>query len=110
MAADKKKIPDFENTSPFDPVHTATGSEEQKSSSVEEKKSSSRVDKKKAGFYLASDLLERFDRAFYALKLEGVDVSNKSSFVETALRFALDDLEKKKDSRIRRILEGEAET
>lgn len=106
MVSDKKEMPDFENSNPFDPVHTATGGDG-KNSSIEEQKNSARTDKKKAGFYLASDLLERFDRTFYQLKLEGIDVGNKSSLVEKALLFALDDLDKKDGSRIRRMLEGD---
>ncbi|MDY6903735.1 MAG: hypothetical protein SWH61_03525 [Thermodesulfobacteriota bacterium] len=109
MMADKNNVPGFEDSSPFDPVRAATGGQNKKNSSVEESKNSSPKDKKKAGFYLSADLLERFDRAFYALKLEGVGVGNKSTLVEKALLFALDDLEKKEKSKVRRMLAGESE-
>jgi hypothetical protein len=51
-------------------------------------------EKQKAGFYLSKTTLTRFNRTFYALKLEGVSVLNKSALLEAALAFALDDIEK----------------
>lgn len=108
MIIDDGNAPSFEYVSPFDPVSAATGRQKKKkNSSVEESGNSVQKDKKKAGFYLSADLLERFDRAFYALKLEGVGVGNKSTLVEKALLFALNDLDKKDKSWIRKMLEGE---
>ncbi len=108
MTENKKKAPDFFEGGLLDPVSVATGSRrpEKKSSSVEEKKNSS-VDgnlKKKAGFYLSADLLERFSRTFYELKLEGLGIDNKSTLVEAALKLALDDIDKGGKSIIRKSL------
>ena len=50
--------------------------------------------KKKAGFYLSETLLQRFNRRFHQMKLEGVNIENKSALLELALTFALDDLDK----------------
>lgn len=51
------------------------------------------TDKKKAGFYLSHGLLERFDKIFYTLKIEGKEVDNKSVFVENLINYALNVLE-----------------
>ncbi len=107
MAHKKKKTPEFFDPGPFDPVSLATGHQhEQKTSSVEEKKKTSvSAAKKKAGFYLPAELLERFDRTFYALKLEGdVRIDNKSTLVEAAIKLALDDIDKGDKSVIRKML------
>ena len=56
--------------------------------------SKSAVPKKKAGFYFSEALLERFNRKFHRLKLDGVPVENKSMLAEMALGFALDDLDR----------------
>ena len=90
MVRHPKKPPDFFEPSPFDPVQSATGS-----GSAE-----SKTPKKKAGFYLSVDVLNRFERKFYELKLAGAPVGNKSSFLEAALNFALDDLDHNPHSRI----------
>lgn len=50
------------------------------------------TDKKKVGFYISLKLLERFDKTFYTLKIDG-RVDNKSAFVEKLLAYALDVLE-----------------
>jgi len=56
--------------------------------------------KRKAGFYLPDELLERFNTRFYELKLAGAAVGNKSALLEAALGYALDDLDRGADSRI----------
>jgi hypothetical protein len=56
--------------------------------------------KRKAGFYLPDELLERFNTRFYELKLAGAAVGNKSALLEAALGYALDDLDRGVDSRI----------
>jgi hypothetical protein len=110
MTPDKRKAPDFIEEDLFDPVSVATGNRRpgRTNSSVEEKKlSSSRGGaKKKAGFYLSSDLLERFSRTFYTLKLEGLRIENKSTLLEAALKLALDDIDRGGKSVIRKLLTG----
>jgi hypothetical protein len=56
--------------------------------------------KRKAGFYLSDELLERFNTRFYELKLAGAAVGNKSALLEAALAYALNDLDLGVDSRI----------
>ena len=56
--------------------------------------------KRKAGFYLPDELLERFNTRFYELKLAGTAVGNKSALLEAALGYALDDLDRGTESRI----------
>ena len=106
MGKSKKKVPDFFEKASLDPVTVATRGQRQTAdgSSVEEKKTSGKETKKKAGFYLAASLIERFDRKFYELKLEGVAISNKSQLLEAALNLALDDLNRGKKSAIRKML------
>ena len=60
--------------------------------------------KKKAGFYLSADVLDRFTRKFHELKLAGVAVENKSTLLELALSFALDDLDKGTRSKVLKTL------
>ncbi len=111
MAAVRKKTPDFFEENPFDPVNTATGSDrldERNNSSVEEgtvRKIKKVVDKKKAGFYISADLLNRFTRKFHELKLDGCAIENKSAFVEIALAYTLDDIDKGEKSRILKKLQ-----
>jgi hypothetical protein len=62
----------------------------------------SAVAKKKAGFYLSADILNRFNLKFYELKLSGVAIDNKSNLLELMLGFALDDMDKGEQSRILR--------
>lgn len=110
MTSSRKKTPDFFDSGLLDPVGLATGRRrvEGKKSSIEEKKNYSNAGgaKKKAGFYLSSDLLERFSRTFYELKLEGLLIDNKSTLVEAALKLALDDIDQGEKSTIRKILAG----
>jgi hypothetical protein len=89
-ASDQKTSPDFFKDHDLDPLAAATGSKGPRPS----------VPKKKAGFYLSEALLERFNRRFHQMKLDGVNIENKSALVEIALRFALDDLDREEKSRI----------
>lgn len=90
-ASDQKKSPDFFEEHDLDPLAAATGGKGHPPSSIR---------KKKAGFYLSEPLLERFNRRFHQMKLDGVTIENKSALVEIALRFALDDLDRGEESRI----------
>lgn len=83
-ASDKSKVPDFFSETDVDPVITATGA-------VSEKQ---KVKKKKAGFYLSEDVLDRFNRKFYQLKLDGTSIENKSKFLEMVICYALDEMDK----------------
>ncbi|MFO7709210.1 MAG: hypothetical protein R6V84_13650 [Desulfobacterales bacterium] len=56
--------------------------------------------KRKAGFYLSDELLARFNKKFYQLKLAGAAVDNKSALLEAALDFALEDLDRGAASRV----------
>jgi hypothetical protein len=78
------KSPDFFEDHGTDPVAAATGTG----------KSVRQVPKKKAGFYLSLTLLERFNRRYHQMKLDGLPIENKSALLEMALSFALDDLDK----------------
>jgi hypothetical protein len=74
----------------MDPVAVATGHAVQKPA----------VPKRKAGFYFSETLLDRFNRKFHQLKLDGVPVENKSMLAEMALHYALDDLDRKDTSQL----------
>jgi len=90
MTPDPKDLPDFFDTNPVDPVQSATGG----------KKAPRATPKKKAGFYLSLQVIERFDRKFYELKLAGAPIDNKSTLLEAALAFALDDLDRGVQSKV----------
>lgn len=90
MTPDPKDLPDFFDTNPVDPVQSATGGT----------KTPSNKPKKKAGFYLSLHIIERFDRKFYELKLAGASIENKSTLLEAALAFALDDLDRGAQSNV----------
>ena len=62
--------------------------------------------KKKAGFYLSVDILNRFTLKFHELKLAGGAIDNKSTLLEAALDFALDDVDKGAGSQILQRLKG----
>ena len=81
--SDKKTTPDFFDENRMDPVSVATGRPVCKPV----------VPKKKAGFYFSETLLDRFNRKFHQLKLDGVPIDNKSALAEMALHFALDDMD-----------------
>ena len=95
-ASDKKTIPDFFDENRIDPVSVATG----------RSKSKPAVAKRKAGFYFSETLLDRFNRKFHQLKLDGVPVDNKSTLAEMALHFALDDMDKQDASQLLKMLNG----
>lgn len=119
MAASKNRPPDFFKEESFDPVEIATGPG--RSGPDAEKSIASAagkavipgageghaLNKKKAGFYMSVDLLERFSRKFYELKLAGVAIENKSALLELALSFALDDLDKGHKSRLLQVIEAQ---
>ncbi|MBT7086386.1 MAG: hypothetical protein HN931_09465 [Desulfobacterales bacterium] len=111
MANKKKKVPDFFEENPFDPVNAATGKgpsfdTDNKGSKDSGKANKKNVEKKKAGFYISSQLLDRFNRKFFELKLADIDIGNKSILVEAALVFALDDMDKGKKSLVLKKLSG----
>lgn len=96
MASGKKTFPDLFEESPLDPMRMATG--RRREPKVKGHKAS--AEKKKAGFYLSVELLDRFTRKFHELKLAGAAIENKSALVEMALSFAMDDMDKGKASRL----------
>ena len=104
MATGRKKLPDFFRDDGIDPVDAVTGkrkprTREKSTSSVKDVKTGTTA-KKKAGFYLSMEIIERFNRKFYELKLAGIAINNKSTLLELALEFALDDLDKGGKSRV----------
>ena len=104
MATGRKKLPDFFNNGGIDPVDAVTGKRKphtrDKSTSSAKDVKSAMSTKKKAGYYLSEEILERFNRKFYELKLAGIAIDNKSTLLEKALKFALDDLDKGAKSRV----------
>jgi hypothetical protein len=92
MAGNRKEAPDFFDDHGIDPVNAAIGpgNNSKKAGQVSDAYS---VKKKKAGFYLSVDLLERFNRKYHELKLQGILIDNKSFLLEAALSFALDDID-----------------
>ena len=112
MADRRKETPDFFEDNALDPVDAATGypvksqraASEQSRSSIEDtpvkagERTVSSPNKKKAGFYLSSEILERFNLKFYELKLAGVTIENKSNLLELVLAYALDDIDKGRES------------
>jgi len=95
-------MPDLFDDHPPDPMETAIGRRQpaaglrppgRKAPTMPEAK-------RKAGFYLPDELLERFNTRFYELKLAGAAVGNKSALLEAALGYALDDLDRGAESRI----------
>ncbi|MGD8702926.1 MAG: hypothetical protein PVG51_05865 [Desulfosarcina sp.] len=89
-ASDNNNTPDFFRDNRIDPVSVATGRPSAKPA----------VTKKKVGFYFSETLLDRFNRKFHQLKLDGVCVENKSMLAEMALAFALDDMDRADASRL----------
>jgi len=84
MPPDDKTIPDFFDERRMDPVAVATGGRIPKPE----------IPKKKVGFYVSEAFLDRFNRKFHQLKLDGVPVENKSMLAEMAISFALDDMDR----------------
>jgi hypothetical protein len=104
MATGKKKLPEFFSTDGIDPVDAVTGkgkplTRDKSTSSAKDVKTGMST-KKKAGFYLSMEIIERFNRKFYELKLAGIAIDNKSTLLELALAYALDDLDKGAKSRV----------
>ncbi len=97
MATRSKNTPDLFGETSLDPVESATGYEKPSPSPARPVKT---ADKKKAGFYLSVAVLQRFTLKFHELKLAGVAIDNKSTLLELALSFALDDMDKGTDSRV----------
>jgi hypothetical protein len=62
--------------------------------------------KRKAGFYISSATMNRFNTRFYELKLAGAAVDNKSALLEAALDYALDDLDRGPASEILKRMGG----
>ena len=89
-ASEQSNSPDFFEDHALDPFDAATRSRSRPAP----------VLKKKAGFYLSQPLLERFNRQFHRLKLDGAPIENKSALLEMALGYALDDLEKGERSQL----------
>jgi hypothetical protein len=100
MTSSKKNMPNFFEDSPYDPVQTATGPDQATQEEKPAKASVAGVYKKKAGFYLSADILDRFNRKFHELKLAGIAIENKSILLERALVFALDDMDKGTQSQV----------
>ena len=102
MVDPRKTKPDFFDDGALDPVEAATGPSSASKSHGASKarvRTASTV-KKKAGFYLSEDILNRFNLKFYELKLAGAAIENKSNLLELMLGFALDDMDKGEKSRI----------
>jgi hypothetical protein len=104
MATGRNKLPDFFSEDGIDPVESATGKRqphtEDSATSAGKAAKTGLSPKKKAGFYLSLEILERFIRKFYELKLAGIPIDNKSTLLELALAFALDDIDKGAKSRV----------
>ena len=98
MANRKKKSPEFFEDHPFDPVSAATGAVSRAGSGPAVRNSGKQ--KRKVGFYLSTSVVERFNRSFYELKLQGKSIENKSALLEAVLDFALDDIDRGAESRI----------
>ena len=112
MADHRKETPDFFKDNTLDPVDVATGYPNRLQRGVSERSQAKIEDapgkvgdrtvvlpyKKKAGFYLSSEILERFNLKFYELKLAGVAIENKSNLLELVLAHALDDIDKGRES------------
>ncbi len=86
--------PELFEEAALDPMAVATGSH-----------APAPVDKRKAGFYLSTELLARFDRKYYELKLSGARVANKSALLEAFLLFALEEMDRGAESRLLQELE-----
>ena len=104
MAIGRTKLPDFFSEPGIDPVESATGKSQAPAEDGQRPSGkdnpSGPAAKKKAGFYLSLNILERFTRKFHELKLDGIAIDNKSTLVELALDLILDDLDKGEDSRV----------
>jgi len=114
MATGRKKTPDFFEDDGFDPVETATGyppgsppdKRTPSAASAKQGPSGGMAAKKKAGFYLSVDILNRFTHKFHELKLAGVAIDNKSTLLEAALGYALDDMDQGEASQVLKKIGG----
>ena len=97
MATRNKDIPDLFPENELDPVESAIG---YRNPSPAAQPTAGTTAKKKAGFYLSVDVLQRFNLKYHELKLAGVAIDNKSTLLELALSYALDDLDKGSNSRV----------
>lgn len=97
MATRRKNIPDLFADTSLDPVESATGYQK---TPLPSQRAVNPAVKKKAGFYISVDLLQRFTLKYHELKLAGVAVDNKSTLLELALSFALDDMDKGNNSQV----------
>lgn len=105
MASEKNRSADFFDDSAFDPVSTAIGTADSRNAdALSSRKKTVAPPKKKAGFYLSIDMLDRFNRKFHELMLAGVNVDNKSTFVEALLTYALDELDQGDDGGVLKTL------
>jgi hypothetical protein len=109
MVTGRKQTPDFFDDDRLDPVETATGYLHNSPQDKAAPSAGAAADagphgtmavKKKAGFYLSVDLLNRFNHKFHELKLAGVGIDNKSTLLEAALGYALDDMDKGEESQV----------
>ncbi|MFZ7128742.1 MAG: hypothetical protein ACOWWM_21515 [Desulfobacterales bacterium] len=100
MTEEKRDFPDFFEDNPIDPIGTATGGDGPGRPGPEGAAGAPAAEKKKAGFYLPTELIDRFDRKFHELKLAGYSIGNKSSLLEAALIYALNDLDRGEKSDI----------
>jgi hypothetical protein len=102
MATRRKNMPDLFADTSLDPVESATGYQK---TPLPSQRAVKPAVKKKAGFYISVDLLQRFTLKYHELKLAGVAVDNKSTLLELALSFALDDMDKGNNSQVLKKLE-----
>ena len=108
MASGRKETPDFFDEDGLDPVEAAVGypqhSPQDRAAPSGAAANAGPADataaKKKAGFYLSVDILNRFTHKFHELKLAGVAIDNKSTLLEAALGYALDDMDKGEESQV----------
>ena len=89
---------DFFEENPIDPMTAVTGPDGGTEQRTNRQLAAST--KQKAGFYLSKQVLARFNRKFYELKMEGKAVGNKSALLEAALEYALDDIDRGTASQI----------
>jgi hypothetical protein len=107
MTTGRSPTPDLFAEHLPDPVDAATGSGGDSKHRQPQGRStagSAQEAKRKAGFYLSDETLDRFNMKFYQLKLSGAAVDNKSALLEAALNFALDDLDRGTDSRVLQLM------
>ncbi len=107
MAKTRSDAHDFFEESSVDPITAATGPGRKSRHHPGGPEAAGR--KQKAGFYLSTRILGRFNRKFYELKLEGKAIGNKSALLEAALDYALDDIDRGTGSRILAGFDGSAE-